>query len=358
MTDQPADAQPIDGTNLTEQSIRALEAERDGASRELAQAWDALARAGVVDPDPNVEVAEAIGRLTAERDNARTIAQQAGTEIYRLRVELDEANAQCRRLNRELDDTRAEITDAWAAINTTGRANAGSIAEHITRLADDLETARQTIAAQAAQLRANGTLLVRLRNLDEQRDRVWAEHDTAGAAALVEPDGDNPDDALEHAESALIDGDDSVWWPRDGGLWTTRYLEPMTRDAIEETFGGTRAVLVIDIEQDEAEAPLGSPSPRAQDAALLALVPAEARRQAEVGNREPHESKQTVSSVIAVPSRFARATSAPHAQNESRDWVRLRTGSGRQYEGHRSPFCRGDGVAGHQHDIRCVERES
>lgn len=64
-----------------------------------------------------------------------------------------------------------------------------------------------------------------------------------------------------------------------------------------------------------------------------------------------------VSSVIAVPSRYARAAGAPHAQNEVRDWVRLRTGSGREYQGHRAAACPGDGVVGHQHDVRCVEQE-
>ncbi|AYF30625.1 hypothetical protein CSH63_24910 [Micromonospora tulbaghiae] len=63
-----------------------------------------------------------------------------------------------------------------------------------------------------------------------------------------------------------------------------------------------------------------------------------------------------VSSVIAVPSRFARAAGAAHGQNDTRDWVRLPTGSGRQYEGHRSLSCPGDGVAGHRHDVRCVDQ--
>ncbi|SCF42055.1 hypothetical protein GA0070563_11232 [Micromonospora carbonacea] len=60
------------------------------------------------------------------------------------------------------------------------------------------------------------------------------------------------------------------------------------------------------------------------------------------------------SSVIAVTSRFAQV--ADGQSNAVRDWVRLRTGSGRQYEGHRSPDCPGDGIGGHRHDIRCVEQ--
>lgn len=60
------------------------------------------------------------------------------------------------------------------------------------------------------------------------------------------------------------------------------------------------------------------------------------------------------SSTIAASNRFARA--AAGQGDDGRDWVRLRTGSGRQYEGHRSATCPGDGVAGHQHDIRCVDQ--
>ncbi|MFI1194150.1 hypothetical protein ACH4T9_12945 [Micromonospora sp. NPDC020750] len=60
------------------------------------------------------------------------------------------------------------------------------------------------------------------------------------------------------------------------------------------------------------------------------------------------------SSVIAVSNRFTQASAGQ--PDNGRDWVRLRTGSGRQYEGHRSPDCPGDGVRGHQHDIRCVEQ--
>ena len=74
-------------------------------------------------------------------------------------------------------------------------------------------------------------------------------------------------DALERAESALIDRDDSVWHPGDGGHWTSRYLEPMTRAEIDQLYGPTRAVLLVNIEPDgEQDADtLGSPPARAQD---------------------------------------------------------------------------------------------
>jgi hypothetical protein len=68
---------------------------------------------------------------------------------------------------------------------------------------------------------------------------------------------------------------------------------------------------------------------------------------------DPAAEHLPVSSTIAVSSRFARA--AAGEPDDGRDWVRLRTGSGRQYEGHRSPACPGDGVTGHEHDVRCID---
>jgi hypothetical protein len=65
------------------------------------------------------------------------------------------------------------------------------------------------------------------------------------------------------------------------------------------------------------------------------------------------EATAQLSSVIAVSNQFAAAAAG---QESGPDWVRLRTGSGRQYEGERSDRCPGDGQPGHQHDIRCVER--
>ncbi|MFY1658555.1 hypothetical protein [Micromonospora sp. WMMD1274] len=87
--------------------------------------------------------------------------------------------------------------------------------------------------------------------------------------------------------------------------------------------------------------------------------PMQTMRGGHPADRCPAKSAEAtaVSSVIAVPSRFARAAGAAHGQNDARDWVRLYTGSGRQYEGYRSASCPGDGVAGHQHDVRCVDRE-
>ncbi len=73
-----------------------------------------------------------------------------------------------------------------------------------------------------------------------------------------------------------------------------------------------------------------------------------------LGTAADCNTSDATSSIIAVNSRFDLA--ARNLPDGGRDWVRLRTGSGRQYEGHRSPDCPGDGVARHQHDIRCIDR--
>jgi hypothetical protein len=71
-------------------------------------------------------------------------------------------------------DRLADARTATQSDEAAYQALTGDLRQTRQHLAD----ARQTIAAQAAQLRANGTLLCRLRELDEQRDRAWAAHDT------------------------------------------------------------------------------------------------------------------------------------------------------------------------------------
>lgn len=139
----------------------------------------------------------------------------------------------------------------------------------IRELTAELDEAREQAAdaAYAAQQarKAVTQLRAELRAAQEQ----IAMHSTPADEQTTEPDDDaDLADALERAESGRIDRDDSVWWPRADGLWTTRYLEPLTLDRLEALFGPTRAVLLVDIEQDDDEpAPpsLGSPADRAQD---------------------------------------------------------------------------------------------
>ncbi|MEU8329829.1 hypothetical protein [Micromonospora sp. NPDC048839] len=125
---------------------------------------------------------QAIRELEAERDQANADAIRFKTHLVeesarlrehltRTRTERDEANAQCRRLNRELDDTRAEITAAWAALNAAGFGDpVAGVGELISRLAyerdrtaADLHTAKadtnRDIARQIAMLAADPPLL-------------------------------------------------------------------------------------------------------------------------------------------------------------------------------------------------------
>lgn len=74
--------------------------------------------------------------------------------------------------------------------------------EETEKLRAGLAAAQRTIAAQAAQIRANGTLLARLHDLAEQADRAWAEHDTAAeqdTASVLQ----RGQDELDHAGEVI-----------------------------------------------------------------------------------------------------------------------------------------------------------
>lgn len=153
----------------------------------------------------------AIRELTAERDQARENAEYYYGMLGTVAAERDDALASLRDVLAELRDRTAEL-----------RAAQEQIAMHSTPT-------------------------------DEQ---------------TTEPDDDaDLADALERAESVRIDRDDSIWRPVAHG-WKTQGYNPLTLDRLEALFGPTRAVLLVDIEQDdeqEATTGLGSPADRAQD---------------------------------------------------------------------------------------------
>jgi hypothetical protein len=109
---------------------------------------------GVRMPRPVPSLADRIGRPEPIRlGGGAQGAAEVTAERDQARAERDNARECEQLLTAELRQTRQHLADA-----------------------------RQTVAAQAAQLRANGTLLVRLRDLDEQRDRAWAARDTVSAS--------------------------------------------------------------------------------------------------------------------------------------------------------------------------------
>ncbi|MFI6228901.1 hypothetical protein ACIBCR_16480 [Micromonospora echinospora] len=189
------------------------------------------------------------------------------------------------------------------------------LSDRISVYAINAEKQAQALASQAEQLRRNGTLLCRVQDAVADIDRAWADHDTIGDAVvpdnptvlraaahrlrklaeehafdslgfgidraadtldawagtpddLTEDDVDALTQALEKADSARIDRDGDLWRPTTDGRWTCPGLDRLTLDELEDGWGPTRPVLLVDIEPDDhgpgdPTAALGSPAPRA-----------------------------------------------------------------------------------------------
>lgn len=201
----------------------------------------------------------AIRELTAERDNARTIAQQVIAEQTHTKGLL-------RVLADERDEARTELTKAWSALNRAGIVDpVAGVGELITRLAAELDTVRQ-------QLGRAQELLGTRRHLDEQWDRAVAAHDIQ-PDAVVPTEGtvhryDPPSEAKRAAEQADAAADPGSPAGRAPELpaWVLDLVRGLDRYELEHP------------KLLNANTNTGWPCP----APLLALVPAEVRRQADV----------------------------------------------------------------------------
>ncbi|SCL21648.1 hypothetical protein [Micromonospora inyonensis] len=159
-------------------------------------------------------------------------------------------------------------------------------AAEIEQLTAERDQARATIASQAEQLRRNGTLLCRLRDLDEQRDRAWAEHDTLGRSDdLTTDDVDALAQAIEKADSVRIDARDLIWRPAPDGGWQHPTYGVISEHALD-ALGPNRAVLLVDIDADDSD--MGSPpanwrlNPNEDQGAALGSPPARAQDPADI----------------------------------------------------------------------------
>ncbi|MEU7771247.1 hypothetical protein AB0C44_07965 [Micromonospora taraxaci] len=142
-----------------------------------------------------------------------------------------ELEAELEQLGRDYAEANNELAFAWAAINTDRRSGPHSIAEHITRMADDLDSTEQVarfregvINLHAAELGAAGEVIAVVRDAHERIERALARYDTTPEVTPVEPD-----------------------------------------DALREALAEDHAVDALDNDDEEAEAPLGSVSPHAQE---------------------------------------------------------------------------------------------
>jgi hypothetical protein len=363
--------------------------------------------AGMVPPRPVPTTADRMREARPRQQLAtmRQIATDAETEAER-----GQAHAERDRAREYAADNHGVLEAVHAALDRAGHQSAvHGPANGIARLATDLDRARRTIASQAEQIRRNGTLLVRLRDLDEQRDRAWADHDTVsepeqadGAATCHADDHDHstssclgpavapvpPARAQEVYQLPRCETCEQPIWPGQpvvpplpgAGPWEhvdcpgpsepVPYREQVVTGPAMEALGRTLdpdvTRLLVTVEWhgdyyhpgervDMLTSWIESALDDRDDSPSVTITEHAAPELATGGMVRPGGTRLAGEDgcAIAPSNRFATAAGHPGGP----DWVSLRTGSGRQYEGHRSPSCPGDGQPGHQHDIRCVERE-
>ncbi|MEU5668972.1 hypothetical protein ABZ749_01115 [Micromonospora sp. NPDC047753] len=117
------------------------------------------------------------GQDAADRSKDRAIAE--------LTIQRDNARSVYRDAAAERDELQSELTDAWAAITTANRPGPHSIAEHITRLAAELTSTQQVatwregrIYDLSAKLGAAEKLIAVYDDVTEQLDRARARYAT------------------------------------------------------------------------------------------------------------------------------------------------------------------------------------
>ncbi|WP_194821282.1 hypothetical protein [Micromonospora sp. S-DT3-3-22] len=278
-----------------------VERERDEALSTITDAWAALNAAGYA--HPVASVADLIRQCAVDRDSTASRLNQARATAHALEVERDDLRIQ---LHREQADGRAMMRDRDEVIRERDKAR-----EQLDNVTADLDHAQSVADRLREQLRANGTLLTRLRDLAEQADRAWAAHDTVGepapadnpavlpavlraaardlrlladdhaadslgfgigwAADRLDAWADNPDDdgtaerddcerladAMERAESVRIDTRDVIWRTAPDGRWQHPLYGLHTLDEIHDKYGQTCTALMLATEPEDEEEEVG-----------------------------------------------------------------------------------------------------
>ncbi|GHJ11194.1 hypothetical protein TPA0907_55610 [Micromonospora humidisoli] len=164
-------------------------------------------------------------------------------------AQLAEARATIRTIERELDTALAERDDARTELahsRDSDNFRAGVIREH------------------AAELGAAGEVIAVVRDAQERIDRALAAYDTRGEGAPDDGTAERDDcerlaDALEHAESVLVDNRDRIWRPAPDG--TTYHRHPFgrrTRDTLDRQYGPTQTAMLIWLDgQDDEDDEVG-----------------------------------------------------------------------------------------------------
>lgn len=235
---------------------------------------------------------------------------------------IDGLEADLRTTTREHGEALEQLTQAWAALNQAGLAGPGSVAQHIAQLAEQRDVARHLVELRTAALsRRTGDLRAAVRVVDAVRtgtlediDRAMAAYDApadlagpvyarrqtaaegpngpgegmdkgdaATEAHRGAEDGDGwLDDALETADSVLVDNRDRIWRTAPDGTYQRRPFGNRTRASLDAQYGPTQAAMLIYLdgpghvchpiecacELSPADAPPGSAEDRAQGEAI------------------------------------------------------------------------------------------
>ncbi|MEW2474633.1 hypothetical protein AB0875_12660 [Micromonospora gifhornensis] len=189
LADQPDPfAAWIDTSDHARADAEAARASLKEVRAELTEAVDMLAQIGDAISPTGERPEEALGTLVAD--------------VQALVADRDRYAVMCSDLQRELDGLRADH-------RSLARANAGYANANAALTAANARL-RQQLDAQAEQLTADATLIARLRDLDEQRDRAYAAHDSGAdfrtlAEPLTGPVGQDAVDVLAQALERYAD---------------------------------------------------------------------------------------------------------------------------------------------------------
>jgi hypothetical protein len=316
--------------------------------------------AAAADPRP-ATMLRRVG-FDAAADPGEAAYQALTAELRRVRGKLGEAHADCARYAAERDYARrlatlnAESQQATAQILADTRAERDRLAVLLDQTRAGLRVALHHADDTIGYAVGTRSRTERARELDGCRIALQQATEAVEGNAVTEPNASVPSRRAQDDPPACPAPSASANCPRCG-VWpvfdpalAAGCVRPGRNDGGCPDCGACPDCIrwCADAQQDDGRpvVTVELPVPKLATGGIV-------RSSGITLVQSGAEGCAIVSSVIASSSRFARAAGHPSGP----DWVRLRTGSGRMYEGNRSPACPGDGQPGHRHDIRCVLRD-
>ncbi|MFY1588968.1 hypothetical protein ACN267_31260 [Micromonospora sp. WMMD734] len=207
---------------------------------------------------------------TTELSTAGQLAQVTRDRDL-LRTELGQARAE---LTDVLHDLQVAVGPSYSAPSSAAVEAVRQISEARTALADALDELKHSrdsdnfragvIREHAAELGAAGEVIAVVRDAQERIDRALAGYDTRPEVALNDGTAERDDcerlaDALEHAESVLVDNRDRIWRPAPDGVTYHRHpFGRRTRDTLDRQYGPTQTAMLIWLDgQDDEDDEVG-----------------------------------------------------------------------------------------------------